>query len=275
MTVNYRKLVYFCKKHSRELLSFISALIAAWVCFVFSSQPGIVFWATILLTVIALILTLYFLLQEKNFYFVAFDGYEDKEDWFGSGKFEFDKRNRAYLIADTDAGFIFSKCLLWKDYSLNGEFKVLNSCLGVILRATNLSNYIMLQINKGEKGIRPHVRVNGGWMAYEIENTGLSFERGKNIEDGKWYKFKFVVTGDLVEIKIFNSNEKILIDKSWKIVSGKISTPIYKKEDEKRESPTHILDTIVSYDYGAVGFRNGHGERALVRNVLIKSVNSK
>ena len=44
-----------------------------------------------------------FLLQERNFYFVALDDYEDKENWFGAGKFEFDKTNKAYLIADTDA----------------------------------------------------------------------------------------------------------------------------------------------------------------------------
>lgn len=269
--MNYRKLVYFGKKHRRELFSFVFAIIAACVAFGFSSQPGTVFWASILLTVVALILTLFFLLKEKDFYYIALDNYADKENWLGAGKFEFNKTNKAYLIADTDAGFIFSKCLLWGDYSLRGEFKILNSCLGVILRASDLSNYIMLQITKS--GIRPHVRANGGWIPFEAEKTGLTFENRKNVKDGTWYRFNFTANGELVEIKIFNDDET-LIDKSWKIISGSVSVPVYEKDDRERKSPTHILDIIVSYDYGAIGFRNGHGERALVKNLLIESINN-
>ena len=179
------------------------------------------------------------------------------------------KANKAYLIADTDAGFIFSKCLLWKDYSVKSSFKILNKHLGVILRASDLSNYIMLQITKNS--IRPHVRVNGGWIPLETGVTGLTFEN--EIKDGKWYVFEFIVVGELIEIKIFNAND-LLINKSWKITNGRVSVPVYKKEDEERKSSTHILDFIVSYDYGAVGFRNGHGERALVKDLLIRTINN-
>jgi len=268
--MNYRKQGYSLQKHWRELFTFFSTIVTACVAFIFSGQPGTAFWFTVLLTIILSILTLYFILQEKDFHFLALDNYADKENWFGSGKFEFDKTNKAYLIADTDAGFIFSKCLLWKDYSLRGNFKILNKHLGVILRATDLSNYIMLQITKSS--IRPHVRANGGWIPFEIDVTGLTFE--KEIKDGKWYEFEFIVKGELVEIRIFNA-DGMLINKSWKITNGRVSVPVYENEDEGRKSPTHFLDIIVSYDYGAIGFRNGHGERALVKDLLIKSINKQ
>lgn len=268
--MNYQKLGYSLQKHWRELLSFVSAIVSSYIAFVFSSQPGSTFWASVLLTIILSVVTLYLFLQEKDFYFIALDNYKDKENWFGAGKFEFDKTNNAYLIADTDAGYIYSKCLLWGDYVLNGEFKILNGCLGVIIRAVNLSNYIMLQINKNEKGIRPHIRANGGWIPFEVKATGLSLAH--DIEDGKWYKFGFKVKGELVEICIYDE-KNILINKSWKITSGRLSVPVYEKKDEARKSSSHILDIIASYDYGTFGFRNGHGERALVKNILVKSIN--
>ena len=271
--MNYRKIGYALQKRWRELLSFMSAIVSSYVAFVFSNQPGIAFWASIILTILFSVTTLYLFLQEKDFYFIALDDYKDKENWFGAGKFEFDKTNNAYLIADSDAGYIYSKCLLWGDYVLSGEFKILNKCLGVILRATNLSNYIMLQINREKKGIRPHIRANGGWIIHEVESTGLTFENEKDIKDGKWYKFEFKVKGELAEILIFNEKET-LINKSWKITSGRVSIPVYEKKDDERKSSTHILDIIASYDYGTFGFRNGHGERALIRNLLIKSVNN-
>lgn len=271
--MNYRKLGYSLQKHRQELLSLVSAIASSCVAFAFSNQPGYAFWASILLTIILSVTTLYLFLREKDFYFIALDNYTDKENWFGAGRFEFDKTNNAYLIADSDAGYIYSKCLLWGDYLLSGEFKVLNKCLGVIIRATDLSNYIMLQINKHDKGVRPHIRANGGWIPYEVRSTGLEFEEGKDIKDGKWYKFEFKVKGELVEILIFDEKE-ILINKSWKITSGRVSIPVFKKEDDDRKSSTHILDIIASYDYGTFGFRNGHGERALIKNLLIKSLNS-
>lgn len=270
--MNYRKLGYTLQKHRREFLSSGFTIVSAYVAFAYSNHPGTIFGASVLLTIIFSVITLYLFLQEKDFYFVALDNYTDKENWFGAGTFEFDKTNNAYIITGSDAGYIYSKCLLWGDYILSGEFKMLNKCLGVILRATDLSNYIMLQINKGRKGIRPHIRANGGWIKYEVGETGLAFEKEKNVEDGKWYKFKFTVKGDLVEIYIQDEKD-ILINKSWKITSGRVSIPVYEKGDDARKSPTHILDITATYDYGTFGFRSSHEERALIRNVLIRSIN--
>ncbi len=267
--MNNYKLGYFLQKNWRELLSLIIAIITAFIAFNFSSQPGTIFWLTVISTIIFSILTLYFHLREKDFYFIALDDYANKEDWFGSGKFEFDKTNTAYIIADTDAGFIFSKSLLWKDYSFKGEFKILKRCLGVILRAKDLSNYVMLQIQKDS--IRPHIRANGGYVAFETKNTGLTFE--ENIKDGDWCKFELIVKGEDIETKIIRG-KKIIINKSWKIPSGNIAIPVFNKKDEKRKSLTHVFDITISYDYGSIGFRNGHGERALVKNLLVKSINN-
>lgn len=269
--MNYLKLNYSFQKHWRELLSFAFAILSALVAFVFSTQPGLIFGISILLTTLLSTLTLYFLFREKDFYYLALDNYNDQENWFGSGEFKFDKTNNAYLIANTDAGFIFSQCLNWKDYLLEGEFKILNRNLGVIVRATNTSNYVMLQITKNS--VRPHIRANGGWLpVYEVNKTGLSFE--KEIKDGKWYKFSFTIKGERAEIKIYDKNE-YLINKDWQFIRGNIAVQIFKKGQRDNDSSTHELDISVSYDYGSIGFRSSHGESALVRNLLIRAINSK
>ena len=266
--MNYIKLIYFIKRNKFELLSFFFAICTSMAAYRYGSQPGINYGISVLLTTVLLMLTLYFHFREKDSYYIAFDSYSDKEDWFGSGKFELDKTNNAYLIADTDAGFIFSKCLLWKDYKVNGKFKIQNKHLGIILRASNLSNYVMLQITKNS--IRPHIRANGGWIKYETDVTGLVFE--EEIKDGRWYEFEFIVKGEDIQIKISDAT-KILIDKRWVIVSGKVAVEVFEKQDHDRKTSTHVMDITVSYDYGSIGFRNGHGERALVKNLIAESIN--
>lgn len=266
--MNHLKLGYSIQKYWRELLTFTFATISAYVAFVYRDDPGVSFIFSILLTTVLLILTLYFILKEKDFYYLALDKYADKENWFGSGKFEFDKTNNAYVVADTDAGYIYAKTLLWKDYYLKLEFKILNKCLGVVVRANNLSNYVMLQIRKD--AIRPHIRANGGWIPYETNVTGLTYE--KDIKDGEWDLLEARVKGEDIEI-IIRSKSSIVINKHWKIPSGKITVPIYDKSDEQRKNMTHIMDVVASYDYGSFGFRNGHGERALVKDLLVKNIN--
>lgn len=266
--MDHNKSYYFLLKHWRELATASAAVVTALSAFAFSSKPGLTFSAAIIVTIVALILTLYFILKEKDFYYVPLDDYRDKEDWFGGGKFEFDKSKNAYLVGACEAGVIFSKCLLWSDYFLKGDFKILNKYLGVVVRATDLLNYVMLQI--GKNGIRPHIRVNGGWISYETAETGLTFE--KNIKDGVWYTFELTVKAELIYIKIFNV-DAVVIDKSWQIKKGTVAVPVFDKDDDKRKLETHIS---VSFDYGSVGFRNGDdNERALVKGLLVQSISNK
>src|SRR5260221_643276 len=269
--MNYFRFWYFTKKHLKELLSFFAAVITAYISFRFNGQPGNVFSISILVTIFFSVVSVYFLMTEKDFYYIPLDKYSSQEQWFGSGIFKLNKQNKSYEIGDSDAGFIFSKCLGWSNYLFTGDFKILKDNLGIIIRATNLSNYIKLEITTDS--VRPQFIVNGGSLVQEVKETGLTFE--KKIIEGKWYNFGLVVSGDEIEI-IIREKKKYIMDKTWDIKKGysnpKITIPIHPKEDEKRVNHTHNLDVPVNYDYGSVGFKCGHKERALIKNILIKNL---
>ena len=113
--------------------------------------------------------------RERDFYFITLRKPKDKEDWIGDGKFQYERTQNAYAITNAPAGVIFSKCLLWSDCKLSFDFKILNTSLGVIVRATNLSNLIALQIS--ETGIKPRIRINGFEQAWNPEESGLQLKR--------------------------------------------------------------------------------------------------
>ena len=118
---------------------------------------------------------------------------------------------------------------MWSDYRYVFEFKIIRSCLGVILRAINLSNYVMLQI--GQTGIRPHIKVNGAWTAWEFKDVDLDFE--SNLKLDNWYKCMISCEKDIINIRILK-NKNSIFDRDWIIPSGQINFA-FKKDEEDRK----------------------------------------
>lgn len=259
------RLYYFFRTYANETLSFFIALAGAWIAYIFYKNPNLQFMSLVVLALTSYVIIIFLKLKSRDFYFIFLDNYTDKKDWVGNGYFDYDQKNKSFLIKDSDAGFIFSKCFDWTDYEISCEFKILNNCLGVILRASDLSNYLMLQINKKANGIRPHFRANGGWLPKEPEEYGLKFEN--SLEDGHWYKLVVTVNKNIVNI-IMSKNDKCIFERQWDVPSTHLSFPVRKKENT--EEQIGMLDINKDYSYGTVGFRDGHGEKALVRNLLIK-----
>jgi len=125
----------------------------------------------------------------------------------------------------------------------------------------------MLQINREKNGIRPHYWANGGYIVQEPNISGLEFDAP--IEEGKWYKLEINVDKDIVSIKISKSG-KIIIDKQWDIRPTQLSFPV--REPDNKDVQIGMLDIRKDYSYGTIGFRDGHGEKALVRKLLIKKI---
>jgi len=208
--------------------------------------------------------------SERDFYFVRLRGLRGKEDWIGDGTFQYERLHDAYSISNSDSGFIFSKCLTWSDYFLEFDFKILKSSLGVILRGTNLSNLVMLQIV--ENGVRPHIRVNGFWKAWEAADAKLEFKSPLNLD--AWYHARLECDKSRIHILIYDKDEVLVFDRVWRIPSGQM-TFSYQPPKEAGLLTQSIISSIpfaINLEYGTVGFRNNGEETALVRDVLIEKL---
>ncbi len=159
-----KRLSFFLRSYKFDLLTAIFAILSYFFSFKLFSNEEAVLTSSLIITLISVSLIIYLRLKEKDFFFLDLKRHADRDDWIGRGNFVFNKSNKAFLISKSEAGFIFSKTLNWSDYSLEFEFKILQDCLGIIVRAINLSDYVMLQVR--DYGIRPHIRINGGWRPW-------------------------------------------------------------------------------------------------------------
>jgi hypothetical protein len=146
----------------------------------------------------------------------------------------------------------------WENYTLTFKARIVQDCLGVVVRALDLNNYYMFQIQKNV--IRPHRRI-----AYPVIDTStkpshedlknenvilfnrINFNIGWEVFDppiplprslDTWFNVKLIVRGESVALYV--DGELVLQKESFlKIPTGK------------------------------VGFRNSGEETALIKNVKV------
>lgn len=260
-----RGIYYQVKRFKFDILSTVLTLTLAVVAYMFWQEQLTIFLGTTLIIIIFLLLVIYLRLINKDFYFIPLTRREHKEGWIGNGIFDYVRVSNSFQLTNTDpGGYIFSRCLTWSNYKYEFEFKIINQCLGAVVRAVNLSNLVMLQIT--QNGVRPHISINGGYYVWEAEDVGLSFTQQLSLD--KWYRCQiFCEQGDIT-IKISEHKEKIF-DRQWKIPVGKIEFSFPK--DEKDKSPTKIYFPI-NLEFGSMGFRNSDKEKALIKNVLVEKI---
>jgi len=266
--VKQKSVRYYIRKNRIELLTPLFAIIGYTVSYFFSSNQGLSLFLNIIITFIALSVIIYSKTKEKDFYFVSLQRAIDKEDWIGDGTFEHDRVYNGYKITNSFLGFIFSKCLIWSDYTLDFESKILKTSLGVILRATNLSNFVMLQVFENE--IKPHIWINGFWQAWEPAKENLIFS--EKLSSDEWYKFKFQCNKKSIRIRISDINGHGIFDRVWKIPSGSI---YYTAPENSGLITKGVLSSIpfpINLEYGTIGFRNDGEETAVIKDVLIEKL---
>lgn len=262
---------YYVRKNKLEFLTGIFAIVGYFISYIFVENHGASLLLSIVVTLIATITIIYARTREKDFYFLSLQKTAHKEDWIGEGIFQYDRVYNAYAITNSPSGFIFSKCLIWSDYVFNFEFKILNTSVGVILRATNLSNLIMLQVL--ETGIRAHIRINGFWKIWEEKETKLIF--GERLSLDQWYRGRFECDKGSIRIRLYDSDNKLTFDRDWKIPAGQISFSYDPPGDGVGLVAKIAVSAIpfsINLEYGTAGFRNDGGEKAMVRNMLIEKI---
>lgn len=258
-----KRLYYFLKNYKLDLLTLFFAIISAILAYCFMSNQKILMRTSIIIAVVFLLVIIYIRKRERDFIFSALTWRKDIESWIGYGEFKYNRVHNAYAITKSESGFINSKCLNWSSYRINFDFKIASEKLGIIVRAVNLSNYVMIQVNP--LGIRPHIRVNGGWKVWEVEETGLKIENPLSLD--KWYKAQIACDKNEISIRLCNG-KKCVFDKVWEIIRG--NAVFNFKKDEKDKGIN--IPFPINLEYGSAGFRNCGNEKAFVKNMLIKKI---
>jgi hypothetical protein len=271
---------YFFRRNYIELLTAFFAVAGYGVNYYLVQQPERSFFINVTITFIAMLVFIYSKTRERDFYFMTLRRTKDKQDWIGDGTFQYERTQNAYVVTNARAGVIFPKCLIWSDYKLNFEFKILKTSLGVIVRATNLSNLVTLQIK--ETGIKAGIRVNGFEQSWEPKDANLEFE--KELNPDKWYVGSIKCDKGSIGIRIFEwielpdpkdpsetrREEKMIFDRVWKIPSGNIDYNV--GDGLVWEIMKGIIRFPINLDYGTFGFFNDGVDNALVKDVLIEKL---
>lgn len=261
---------YFLRRHKIELITFITAIVGYLISYIFVKRPELILMISIIITLVVTIVIIYTKAKDRDFYFFTLQKSKDREDWLGEGIFEYDRLHDSYVITDSHSGYIFSKCLAWSDYQLSFDFKILKTSVGVILRATNLSNLVMLQIF--DHGIKAHIRVNGFWQSWEPKQTSLIFDKALCLDN--WYNASIQSNKREIRIRVYDNDNKMIFDRVWKIPTGHISFSVkqHVSDDEKSKFEVSQIPFSINLEFGTVGFRNHGEERGVVKNMLVEKL---
>ena len=253
------------KNYTIEISSFVSWTFVGYLALRFYSRPSLNFILYEIILVASHFVWVFVRGKDTDFVYFPFLSYKEHTNWIGNGIFQYVNSVNAFQITDSHNGFIYSKTFNWVNYEATLQFKIVQKSLSVIVRATDLSNYIMFQIF--EKEIKPHIKVNALWVCYDpkrekiipfIELAPITPVLTKD----KWYYLKIVCDQNLITILIsFNGNS--IFERTWAIPPGSVLFTL------KSEPPADIPFPI-NLDYGTFGLRNDATEIAFIKDLLVK-----
>lgn len=255
---------YFFRKYKYDIIGSFVALISLLVPILLNTIYSL------LVSLVIIVFSLLFIIiqksKDKEFYRLSMQKRKDIENWSGSG-LQYKTSQGCFYLQDADPGIVFSPTLNWSNYRLNFNFKIEKDCIGVIVRAVNLSNYIMLQIRNN--CVRPHIRINGGWSIFEPETT--QFWMGSNLSLDSWYNADIKCENDSVKIVILRE-DKEFFNRVWQIPKGSIIFDLKESDNQKENKLSVKIPFMINLEYGAVGFRNNGCEAALIKEVLVEKI---
>lgn len=257
------------KKYKYEFISLVVNITAAFFAFSFKKddQQNIAFWGSIGTFILSILVIIYLRTREKDFYYLPLNKHGDEKDWSGRGKFFYLRNERSFEITESGVGYIFPKTLIWDDYIFAFDFKIINKCLAWIVRANNLSNYIMLQCNFD--GVNPHIRLDGQWIVKSHDDADVNLSFDEKLSPDTWYRAIIICEKRNIRISVYDKNKPIF-DRHWVLPDQMIA--LYPTSlDPKDPKPIRIVQNI-DFDLGAVGFRNDSDEKGLIKNIYVEKL---
>lgn len=219
---------------------------------------------SVIIIVVSIVVLVRLNMTAKTSYYLPLKNQNEEHGWIGRGDWEYDRTENAFFIANSNLGYIFSKTLLWDDYSLCFEFKIIDRCCGWVVRADGLSSYLMLQCTT--EAINPHIRIDGTWL--NEKQLSKKFTHNNKLESHKWYKAKLTCDKRLIKFKIWDllTNNEISTGE-WEIPTT-IIIPFKTSSGEKL-----LIKKEIEFDFGAFGFRDHPSEKAYIRKIEANRMN--
>lgn len=258
-----KRLYYFLKNYIIDIITALVGILGVGLAWRYGTTTAMQQSISLVVVVLTLLAIIYFRSRERGFVFSPLTLPRDKNFWLGYGVFQLARVQNAFEITNADPGYIHSRVLTWSDYKLTFDFKIAKYGLGIIVRAVNLANYVMMQIH--ETGINPHIRINGGWNVWQAKDVNLLFENP--LRFGNWYKCEIYCDKDTIAVKIFSNREKVF-ERFWEIPRGTLIFS-YKHSEEHQ---TVNIPFPITLEYGSIGFREYGDEKAYVKNVLVEKL---
>lgn len=158
------------------------------------------------------------------------------------------------IVTGSDAGGLTKRGALWENYTFAFEAKIINGCIGVVVRARDLDNYYMMQIN--EEGIRPHRRIAVPTIQVPLPRVTVD-------------ESKTVVAEYAAAWQIFDDLARPLPHKldGWFRVRIRVRGEalwMYVDDDLVWQAESFLKNPV-----GKAGFRNDGAELAYVRSVRV------
>jgi hypothetical protein len=181
-----------------------------------------------------------------------------RANWDFEGQWRIPEKD-TLLVTDSDAGGITKVGAQWENYTFAFKARIVAECLGVIVRAQDLSNYYMFQIRNDR--IRPHRRVA---VPVVEADTQPEPEKEKPPKGASQIRpIKFIVGWQVFDPPTPLSHHLNDWFDVTVVVRGQ-SVRLYIDDELafQRES-------FLQIPTGKVGFRNWGSEEALVRNVRV------
>lgn len=111
-------------------------------------------------------------------------------------------------VTQSEVGGITKVGHLWTDYSFEFTAVIVNRCIGWIVRAQDLYNYYMIQLDR--VNVRPHLRFAGRWVrSGRVEDAAsiITTPHGQSIHPDNTIEVRTEVRGS--EIRVYVNNNQI------------------------------------------------------------------
>lgn len=274
MNDNSKCVKIFIKKYKYEFIALSVDILLIIASFIYFNNQKAAFILSFIVVLLSTFMIIYLKTKDKDFYFMPFNKPGQDKDWVGRGTLKFVHNESCYEITDSDVGFIFPKTSVWDDYKYEFDFKVVNKCIAWIVRAVNLSNYVMFQC--GFNGINPHIRLNGEWIVMHHGDSDVKMTFERDLSRDTWYKATITCEKRSMRIKIYDySSKKIIFDRHWRMPDS-LSVKFPKRKIANESSATDndyvIMNQNIDFDFGSVGIRNWGDERGFMKNIYIEKL---
>ena len=209
------------------------------------------------------------------------DQTNNEKCWEHQGYFEIaQSRNlKSLVVIDNNCGCLLNggviRKYLWKNFK--AKFKIefpgdgYKEKIGIIFRAQDLENYIMLQIHPEDKinstifYLFPHIRFNGNLDIIQSRALGDVNVIGKRPKD----TFQVLINVENNKVNLSIDNQKF---NQWLI--PEFVDPRFKQyQDLKQADTANVPRLFFGNIAGKFGFRNYSDEKALVSELEIRSIN--